>query len=92
MKRALLLIVFLVSSCASPPVQEMSNARQAIRAAKAAGAAERAPEALQSAEQQLSAAEQDLRSGDYRDARRAANSARARAGEALAASRGAANN
>ena len=92
MKRALLFVVLLVSACAAPPVQEMSDARQAIRAARAAGAAQRAPEALQNAEQLLTTAEHDLRSGDYRGARRAATTARARAGEALAASRVTVNN
>ena len=92
MKRALLFVVLLVSACAAPPVQEMSDARQAIRAARAAGAAHRAPDALQNAEQLLATAEQELRSGDYRGARRAATTARARAGEALAASRVTVNN
>ena len=89
MKRALLLVMGLLAACTTAPVQEMSDARQAIRAAKVAGAAERAPEALKNAERLLSTAEHELRDGDYREARRAALSARARAGEALAAARGA---
>ena len=85
MKRLMMLAVACVAACAGAPVQEMSDARQAIRAARAAGAAERAPDALRSAEQLLATAEHELKDGDYREARRAATAARARAGEALSA-------
>jgi hypothetical protein len=40
---------------------------------------------LRSAEQLLATAEHELKDGDYREARRAATAARARAGEALSA-------
>ena len=90
-KRLLMVAAVCVAACASAPVQEMSDARQAIRAARAAGAEERAPDALRAAEQLLATAEEELRGGDYREARRAATSARARAGEALATSRNAMN-
>jgi hypothetical protein len=84
---ALLWALTAVSACAGAPVQEMSDARQAIRAAQNAGAADKAPEAFQEAQLLLGAAEQSLRRGAYREARRAAEDARDRAAVALAATR-----
>ena len=72
----------VVSGCAGAPVQEMSNARQAVRAAERAGATAAAPEVLADAKQLLKSAESYLRRGDYRSARDEAERARTRAVEA----------
>jgi hypothetical protein len=83
----LLLAVTLLSGavlagCAGAPVQEMSNARQAVKAAERAGAATVAPEAMGEARQRLKSAESHLRRGEYRDARDEAELARTKAVEA----------
>jgi hypothetical protein len=83
----LLLAVTLLSGavlagCAGAPVQEMSNARQAVKAAERAGAATVAPEAMGEARLRLKSAESHLRRGEYRDARDEAELARAKAVEA----------
>ena len=72
----------VVSGCAGAPVQEMSNARQAVRAAERAGATAVAPEVMGEAKQLLKSAESHLRRGDYRNARDEAELARTRAVEA----------
>ncbi len=72
----------VLSGCAGAPVQEMSNARQAIRAAEHAGAAATAPAVMDEAKQLLKSAESHLRRGDYRAARDEAELARTRAVEA----------
>lgn len=74
-----------VVACTAAPVQEMSNARQAIRAAREAGADKLAPQTLSEAEALLSRAEDHLQKRAYRDARRDALAARSKAGEALSA-------
>jgi hypothetical protein len=71
--------VFLLAACASAPVQEMSDARQAIQAAHAAGAERVAQETLDTARTLLEQAERELESGHYREARRNALGARAQA-------------
>lgn len=76
-------LIMTLSGCAGAPVQQMSNARQAITAARAAGAAEHAPEPLAQASTLLASAEQALQRHDYRTARRQAEKAHARAVEAL---------
>jgi hypothetical protein len=87
--RSLLVALMLLSgmglaACASgPPVQEMSNARQAIKAARDAGAEQTAPQQLTEAEALLERAEYSLQKRDYRDARRDAIAARGKAAEAL---------
>ena len=48
------------SACAGPPVQEMSDARQAIEAAEDAGALEHAPMQLRFARDLISSAETKL--------------------------------
>ena len=68
--------------CAGAPVQEMSNARQAVRAAEKAGAVTLAPELLAEARQALRDAQSHLRQGEYRTARDEAELARAKAVEA----------
>jgi hypothetical protein len=89
--RVLLPVIILaaVLGCASAPVQEMSDARQAIAAAEDAGAAQRAPEALVAARQSLSDAEASLQTHSFGLARTHALSAKNKAVEALAASQGA---
>jgi len=82
--------LWLLAACASPPVQEMSDARQAIRAAQSAGAVQRAPESLAEAERLVAEAERQLKRREYRKARQSAVAARDSAGEALQASRAAA--
>ena len=76
---------FALSGCAGAPVQEMSNARQAIRAARDAGAESVAGAQLTEARALLERAEASLQSRAYRDARRNAVAARGKAVEALEA-------
>ncbi len=78
-------LVLALTACAGVPAQEMSDARQAIRAARAAGAQKAAPATLADAEDRLRRAEESLRQRDFREARRAAEQAGARAREALVA-------
>ena len=88
--RLLCLCVVLVACATSPPVQEMSDARQAIAAAREAGAQQYAPEELAEAEQLLAAAEHYLKAGTstgYWNAGNAAVSAKETALEALLKSR-----
>jgi len=82
--------VFLLTVCGSlaacetaPPVQEMSDARQAIAVAKEAGAAELAAYHLEAAEQYLASAEESLGQRAYLQARRDANQAKMKALDAL---------
>ena len=70
-------------ACAGAPVQEMSNARQAIKAARDAGAGKKAPNTLNEAEALLDRAEDNLQKRAYKDARRDAIAARGKAAEAL---------
>lgn len=79
----LLAISFAVSGCAGAPVQEMSNARQAIKAARDAGADKIVPATLSEAQALLERAESNLQRRAYRDARRNAIEARTKATEAL---------
>jgi hypothetical protein len=72
----------LVSGCAGWPVQEMSNARQAIVAAQKAGAERYAPEMLAEAQDLLASAKSHSSNGDYRTARDEAEQARDKAIEA----------
>ncbi len=77
-------VVFLgLSACAGAPVQEMSNARQAIAAARSAGAEERAPEQFTQATALMAQAEDSLQKNDYKSARAQAVQARSRALQAL---------
>lgn len=69
--------------CASAPVQEMSNARQAIKAARDAGAERLAPQMLSEAQVLLQQAENSLQKRAYREARRDAIAAHHKAAEAL---------
>jgi hypothetical protein len=79
--------LLLVASCQStPPVQEMSDARQAIAVAISAGAAEFAESDLRAAEAFLASAQNRLAEQAYSLARRDALQARDKALEALAVS------
>ncbi len=76
----LLLLAVFASACAvNPPVQEMSNARQAIEAAVASGAEVHAPSELAEARALLDEASAALGEGDYPAARRYALEAKAAA-------------
>lgn len=71
---------WLLGACAlSPPVQEMSNARQSIQAAREARATEYAPAYLRDAEDLMKAASEALDSGDYYNARELAIAAQQQA-------------
>jgi hypothetical protein len=77
--------VFAVVACTSgPPVQEMSDARQAIAVAREAGAAESAPDELRAAEDYLESAQQNLSNRAYKAARNDAVQAKLKALDALA--------
>lgn len=85
----ILALLLLLPACGGAPVQEMSDARQAVRAAQAAGAAEYAPDQLANAVRLIDSAQDDLRRHEYRSAQQSAVEARRRALEALEASRAA---
>lgn len=86
LRNALAIVAYCaLIGCAGAPVQEMSNARQAIRAARDAGAEQVAAEQLTQARALLERAEADLQSRSYREARRNAVAARGKAVEALEA-------
>ncbi len=63
----------------APPVQEMSDARQAIAVARDAGAETLAADQLREAVQYLETAEQKLNEESYAEARRAALAAKSKA-------------
>ena len=79
-KRGLNLICMAVlaglAACASAPVQEMSDARQALNAATAADAARYSPEQYDRAKALLRQAENRLKNGAYNAAKRYAVDAR----------------
>ena len=68
----------------APPVQEMSDARQAISVAKEAGAEAAAPEDIREAEALLGSAQKNLADRAYAQARRDALRAKEKALHALA--------
>lgn len=72
--QSILAAVLLLSACASAPVQEMSDARQAIAAARAVISHE--SQAMRDAERLLEEAELHLRDGHYARAREIAIQAR----------------
>jgi hypothetical protein len=76
-----------LSACAGAPVQEMSNARQAIKAARDAGGSLSPPQSLVEAEALLNRAEDSLQRRAYKAARRDAIAARGKAAEALSTAR-----
>jgi hypothetical protein len=91
MFRALLtLIVLALTGCVTaPPVQEMSDARQAINAAEAADAGRLAPESLEDARRFLAEAERQIQEEAYGPARFNAVRAKNRAALALRSSQSA---
>lgn len=84
----LLVAGLLAGACVGAPVQTMSDTRQTISAAEAAGADSTAPVALAAARDSLKRAEDLIRAGDYRAARREAAAAHQSAAEALSLARG----
>ncbi len=93
MFRALLTLAALaLGACvSSPPVQEMSDARQAINAAEAADAARLAPDSLNDAQRFLAEAQRQLEDEAYGQARFNAVRAKNRAALALRMSQSAAD-
>ena len=77
------LMLVLLAACETAPVQEMSDARQAIMVAREAGAADLAAAELAEAEKYLQDAEKRLDRQQYREARNAALEAKLRAQQAL---------
>lgn len=76
-KLSLLVVTILsLAACATAPVQEMSDARQAIRSAEEADAARRSPDIFSAAQRLLLEAQTHLEAGAYDDARRSALDAR----------------
>lgn len=71
MKRGLFILLMFLSACAAkPPVQEMSNARAAIKAAQALpGESEKSDRYLKSAETALDEAAEAIRKERYETAR-----------------------
>lgn len=87
-RRALIVLLAVIAGgCATaPPVQEMSDARQAIAAAEEADAARLAPVPLTDARRFLAQAETQIRNQFYTMARSNAVRAKNRAVDALNAS------
>ena len=77
--RIALISLSLMIGCAAAPVQEMSDARQAIQAAQAAGAERFAANEYEEAKRLLDLAERQLDQHRYKRARRTALSAREQA-------------
>lgn len=79
-------LLLALAACGSgPPVQEMSDARQAIAVAREAGAESHAAEDLNAAEEYLERAQRNLSDRAYGEARRDALKAKLKALDALAA-------
>jgi PBP1b-binding outer membrane lipoprotein LpoB len=74
--KTLLVVCVLLAGCASAPVQEMSDARQAIQSAREVGADDLLPGVLTGAERHLERAEKDLEARAYGSARRHALAAK----------------
>jgi len=79
---AALVIVALATGCAGAPVQEMYDARVAVKAAQKAGAEEFAPDLMGEAQRLLASAKANVSKGEYRVARDQAEQAREKAMEA----------
>ena len=83
---ALITGMYLVGGCeTAPPVQEMSDARQAIAVAREAGAADHGSMHLNAAVKYLADAESNLSRRAYNQARRDAKQAKIKALDALKA-------
>ncbi len=85
MFKRLLLIVIVVAlaACAKPPVAEMTDAKDVVARAYAAGAVDFAPGEYQLASSALQAAEQQINDHEYRQAARTLELVKRYAGEAL---------
>jgi outer membrane murein-binding lipoprotein Lpp len=81
---AVLIGIACLAGCSSAPVQEMSDARQAIAAARLAGATEVASPELYAAQAAITRAEKHIDAQEYTRARLAAMEAKHHAGVALA--------
>jgi outer membrane murein-binding lipoprotein Lpp len=73
-----------LAGCTGAPVQEMSDARQAIAAARVAGATEGSSPEFYAAQAAIARAEKHLEAQEYTRARLAAREAKRHAGAALA--------
>jgi hypothetical protein len=73
------LLALLMSACGGLPVQEMSDARQALQAAAEVGAREKADTLYQEAGQLLDQAEDALNAGEYKKASTLAEEAKEKA-------------
>lgn len=71
-----LVVVLALSACAGPPEAEMTEARQALAAARTAGAERYVPEEYQQASAAVQRSERFVGEGDYRQALSAALEAR----------------
>jgi hypothetical protein len=89
---SLLASIVVLAACTTPPVQEMSDARQAISAAEDANAAKLAPESLGDARRFLAEAERQIQQQAYGPARVNAVRAKNRAAQALRSSVSASDN
>lgn len=85
MFRPILMLIAAVclAACHGPPVQEMSDARQAIAAARVAGAETRAPADFDAAQAAMTRAEAHIQAHEFARARIAAQEAKRRASSAL---------
>lgn len=83
LRPAILILVLALAACAGAPVQEMSNARQAVAAARQVGAERTAAKEMAEAERLLQTAQAALDKGDYGVARTDAMRAREQAVKAL---------
>lgn len=72
----LMMVLGIMAGCATAPTQEMSDARQAVQAAREVGAKQHTPIAMESAEHDLSQAEKELHGRNYKLARNDALSAK----------------
>ena len=81
---AVFLGIACLAGCAGAPVQEMSDARQAIAAARVAGATDSTSPDYYAAEAAIARAEKHLEAQEYTRARLAAMEAKSHAREALA--------
>lgn len=81
MKRILLVLLFgvMLVACAGVPVQEMSDARQALQAAAEVGAREKAADKYKKANDLLGQAEEALKTANYAKARKLADEAKEQA-------------
>lgn len=78
----LLVTIVIAPGCTAIPTQEMSDARQAVQAAREVGASMYAPDNLTNAENFLTEAKKSLDAGYYNDARKHAVNAKTEAIEA----------